>query len=307
MNNLKYVWKVMKKGFAGFDGDNCFRYAAALSFYTLFSIAPIVMISIHAASFFAQDIDFQQEMSNQFERLVGEQGAQGVEVLMESLQDEKRSTFQLVIGVIILLFSATNIFIQLQGAFNDIYNVRPKQGKAIVKQVIDRLTSLGMILSLGFILIISLVLDSIIVSLKGYLSRIFEDATVVLITITENLIMLGIMIGVVYALFHFLPDVRIKKKFKLKGSTLIAVLLLIGKFGISWYIGNSRFSELGGASASIIILMLWVYYSSLILFLGAEMIKGMAKVSNVYLPASHYAVRVKSVTVDEETGEEKKS
>ncbi len=299
MKQLRYAWKVLKKGAAGFDSDNCFRYSAALSFYTLFSIAPIVLISVYTAGLFA-DFNLQKEVTEQFSKLVGEKGAQGIEVLLESLQDQQQSYFQLIVGVVVLLFSATNIFIQMQGAFNEIYSVRPRQGRGLLKQVLARLISLGMIVSLGFVMIISLVLDSIIMTFKSYLESYFNNTAVLIIAITQNLVMMGLVWSVIFALFHFLPDVKIRKSFKLKGSFIITLLLFIGKFAIGWYIGNSHFNELGGASASIIILMLWVFYSSLIMFFGAELIKGMAKVSGVEFPASGYAVKVKSVKVEKD-------
>lgn len=298
--HLKRTWKILQSAGNDFGPDNCYSYSAALSFYTLFSIAPILLISIYVAGIFADDVNFQQEVIAQFESLIGTNGAQGVEVLLDNLENEDQSTFQLIVGIVVLIITATNIFIQMQSGFNNIYQVQPREGKAILKQVIDRAISLGMILSLGFVLIISLILDSLIITLKNSLGQQFGDITVNLLTLTENLILLAIIGGIIYALFHFLPDVRIPKRFKFRASAILATLLFIGKFGISWYIGNSRFSELGGASASIIILMLWVFYSSIILFFGAELIKGMSKVNDVHMRASHYAKKVKTVTVDKD-------
>lgn len=295
---LKKTWKILTSAINDFGPDNCYSYSAALSFYTLFSIAPILLISIYVAGIFANDIDFQQEVIRQFQLMIGPKGAMGVEVLMDNLQDKDQSTFQLIVGVVVLIITATNIFIQMQNGFNSIYQVQPKEGKGVLKQLIDRAISLGMILSLGFVMIISLVLDSLIISLKNALSEHFENFTINLITIGENLILLAVMGLVVYALFHFLPDVRIPRRFKLRVSSILALLLFAGKFGISWYIGNSRFSELGGASASIIILMLWVFYCSIILFFGAELVKAMSRVNDVHMPASHYAKKIKTVTVD---------
>ncbi|MBO6761512.1 MAG: YihY/virulence factor BrkB family protein, partial [Roseivirga sp.] len=106
--------------------------------------------------------------------------------------------------------------------------------------------------------------------------------------------------GVIYSLIRFLPDVVIPKRFIFKGSLITALLLLVGKFGIGWYIGNSNFSKLGGASSGVIILMLWVYYSSVILFFGGELIKAMAKVSDVYIRSTRYAKRIKYVELKDE-------
>src|SRR5690606_14092972 len=178
---IKYGWQVFFEAIKGFVRNNCFRYSAALSFYTLFSIAPMVMISVHAASLLAADVDFQGELINQFSELVGEQGAQGVEVLLENVDDDQATSFQLALGIIVLLFSATNIFVQLQNAFNDIYSVTTT-GRRFLKLVWDRVISLGIILSLGLVMILSLVLDSAIMLLQNYVLSLYPDLAVILIS-----------------------------------------------------------------------------------------------------------------------------
>lgn len=306
-----YSWEVLKAAVRNFMADNCFRYAAALSFYALFSIAPMVLISVHIAGLVAYNVDFQQEITQQFTQLVGPQGAQGITVLLDNLEQENSSTFQLVAGALVLLFSATNIFVQLQDAFNEIFSVKAAEGKGLITKILDRLISLGVILSLGFILIVSLVIDSAIVLMQQFLTAAFPDLAVVLIGTIQYLILAALAMLETYALLHYLPDVTIKKSYKVTGTVIIAVLMLMGKTTISWYIGNSRFSELGGATASVIVLMLWIYYSSLIVFFGAEVIKARGQVDGIVFPPRRYAVRVETVTVSEdETGRktvEKKS
>jgi len=300
MKQLKYVWKVTRKAGVHFDADNCYRYSAALSFYTLFSIAPIVYISIYVAGIFASDVDFRQLVSNQLSTIVGESGAKGVTLLLESLENRDQTVIELIIGIFVLLFSATNIFIQIQGSINEIFRVKPREEVGFKKILFDRLTSLGMILSLGFVMLISLVLDSIVVALRNWLERAFTDLTIDLITVGENLVIALLTFAVIYALFKFLPDVKVPKPYLIRAGLVITILLLIGKFGINWYISSSRFSDLGGASASIIILMLWVYYSSYILFFGAELIRAMGTVDGYKFQTSHYASRVKVVRVEKD-------
>lgn len=296
MSYLRYTWQVLREGLRGFIEHKCFRHAAVLSFYTLFSIAPMIMVSIHGASLLASSIDFQEEMIAQFSELVGEQGAQGIVVLMDSLENEEASRFQLLLGTGVLLFSATTIFVQLQNAFNDIFSVATT-GRKFLKLIWDRLISLGIILSLGLVMIVSLVLDSAIMLLQGYLTSLFPDVAVILISSLQYLVLLTLATAEIYALLHFLPDVYLPTRYKLRGCVIITALLVVGKSVISWYIGTSPFSELGGASASVIILMLWVYYSSLILFFGAELIYGMGIVDGINPHPKRYAVRLKSVEV----------
>lgn len=292
-----YVFKVARRSVANLLQDNCFRYSAALSFYALFSIAPMIFLSIYVAGLLASDVDFQQQITQQFSQLIGERAAGGIDVLMSTLEQQEQSRFQLVTGIAILVFSATNIFVQIQLAFNEIYAVRAKSGVGLIKQVLDRLISLGIILSLGFLLIVSLVLDSAVFSLHNYLFAVLNDAAVIIVAVTQYLLLLVLVSAVIYALFHFLPDVTLPKRDKIAGSVAVTVMLLLGKYGISQYIANSNLSELGGASASVIVLMLWIYYTSIILFLGAELIKAMAEVEGRQLPPRRYATRIKTVIV----------
>ncbi len=298
MKLLKYLWRVTRKAGVRFDTDNCYRFSAALSFYTLFSIAPIILISIYVAGLFARDVDFQELMTSQFSRLVGHSGAEGIGVLLDSLQYQDRSKFQLIIGIFVLLFSATNIFIQLQGSFNEIFKVKPKENAGIKKIFRDRLTSLGLILSLGFIMLISLVLDSMVMGFRNWLEAAHSDIAVDLITVGETLILASLTFSVIFALYRFLPDVKIPRRYLLWSALVATTLMLLGKFGINWYISSSHFNDLGGASASIIILMLWVYYSSYILFFGAELIGAMAAIAGYEFRTSHYAARVKTVRIE---------
>ncbi len=303
MRKLIYSWNVLGAAVRNFMADNCFRYAASLSFYALFSIAPMVLISVHIASLVAYDVNFQKEITQQFTQLVGPQGAEGITILLDNLEEENSSTFQLIAGTLVLVFSATNIFVQLQEAFNEIFSVKAAQGKGLIKKLLNRLISLGVILSLGFILIVSLVIDSAIVLMQNYLTAAFPGIAVVVIGALQYLILAGLAMLEIYALLHYLPDVTIKRSYKIKGTILIALLMLAGKTMISWYIGNSRFSELGGATASVIVLMLWIYYSSLIVFFGAEVIKAMGQVDDIVFFPRRYAVRVETITISEdETG-----
>ncbi|MES2605257.1 MAG: YhjD/YihY/BrkB family envelope integrity protein, partial [Pseudomonadota bacterium] len=121
MDALRYTFRVLVLTVKNFVGDSCLRHSAALSFYTLFSLAPMVMLSVQAASLFAAEVDFQRELVDQFSGLVGEQGAEGVTVLLENIQNETTSRWQIIFGIGVLVFSATNIFVQLQAAFNEIF------------------------------------------------------------------------------------------------------------------------------------------------------------------------------------------
>lgn len=299
---IRYSFEVAKSALVGLFGDKCLRSSAALSFYALFSMAPMVYLAVYIASLLAADVDFQHQITDQFSSLLGDKAAEGMTVLLDSLETEKQSRFQLLAGLAVLAFSATNIFVQVQGTFNEIFGVQPRTGAGLIKQVIDRVISLGIILSLGFLLIISLVLDSFVIAFSDYLFSVFNDAALIVVQLLQTLLLVTLVTGVIYAMFEFLPDVYLQRRHKIIGSVLVAGMLLLGKYAISVYIGSSRLSELGGASASVIVLMLWIYYTSLILFLGAEVIKAVADVDGAKLIPRRYATRVRKVVISETDG-----
>ncbi|HEY0961947.1 MAG TPA: YihY/virulence factor BrkB family protein [Pseudomonadales bacterium] len=299
MSSLRYGFRVFWLSIQNFLSDSCFRHSATLSFYTLFSLAPMALISVQVASLFAAEVDFERELVQQFTELVGPQGAQGVVVLLENLENAETTRFRLIIGAFVLMFSATNIFVQAQAAFNEIFCVKAATGRGIIKKALDRLVSLGIILSLGLIMILSLVVDSAMVLVQNWLATSFPQMTVYFIAMIQYVVLAVLGTLEIYALLHFLPDVQIPPKYKVHGCAAIVLLLVLGKGAISAYISTNQLSELGGAAASIVVLMLWIYYSSAILFFGAELIRSQAAIDEVPLLPKRYAVKVKSVVVEE--------
>lgn len=292
--------KVAGSAAAGLVTDNCMRNAAALSFYALFSIAPIIFVAAYIAGIFASDVNFQQQIAEQFAELTGDRAGEGINVLLGTLEQQSQNQVQLALSLGVLVFSATNIFIQVQATFNGVFSVQPRPKVGILKQVIDRVISLGIIISLGFLLIVSLVLDSLVMAFYTYLFELLNDAAVIVVQVLQTLVLVSLITGVIYAMFHVLPDVYLPRRFKLQGSVTVAVLLLLGKYAIGMYIANSRLSELGGAAASVIVLMLWIYYTSIILFFGAEVIRASAESEGTVLQPRRYATRVHTVLVSDE-------
>lgn len=304
IKRLVYSLHVATSAALGLLKDNCMRNAAALSFYALFSIAPIIYLAVYVAGILAADVDFQQQITQQFAELLGEQAAQGINMLLSTLETQQQNQFQLVVGIGVLVFSATNIFVQIQNTFNEVFRVQPRASAGIVKHVLDRVVSLGIIFSLGFLLIISLILDSVVLAFHQYLFELLNAAAVIIVQIVQMLFLVVLITGVIYGMFNFLPDVYLPRYLKLRGSVFVAASLLLGKYGIGLYIANSKLSELGGASASIFVLMLWIYYTSIILFFGAELIRAMAERDGVSLPPRRYATRVRTVVVGDDTAQQ---
>lgn len=295
--------RIIYNSITSFVNDRCFQYSAAVSFYTLFSIAPIVSIMIYIGSIFADDVVITEELQFYLEQFLSKESVEGVMVLVSNLQRDGQNIISLIVGIVILIFSATNLFIQFKEAFNDIFRVKAKEGQGFIKAIVDRSISFGMIVFLGVGLIISLIIDSVLLSFFDFFAAYFDSSNVVVAGIGGNIVTLTIVFFAVLSMFYFLPDVAIKRRILIVGSAITAFLLFLGKFIVGWIIANSSFNELSGASASVIILMLWIYYSSMILFYGVEMIKAMADAAGGGIKANKYSTRIKLVQVEKGKGD----
>src|SRR5690606_13590411 len=254
---------------------------------------------IAVAAVFVDSAVVRQEITESFQYMIGEQGAQGVVVLMDILKTGDEGGISLFTGLGFLVFSATTIFVQIKNGFNEIYQVRPVEGrKGWLKLIIDRLVSLGIIFSLGFMMLVSLALDTLILSLVRLLSRHYQELSLILLQVAQNLFMLGLAFGIIYALFRWLPDAVVPGRFLLRGALATTLLLGLGKFVIGWYISTTDFTQLGGAAASIVILLLWVYYSSAILYFGAELIKAQTLQRQGSLRPGPFARKIRIVEVE---------
>ena len=294
MKRLRSGATLVMSAMKGLMAHHGTRSAAALSFYALFSIAPIIYLAANVAGMLASDVNFQQQVTKQFAQLLGPQAATGIDVLLSTLESQSQSQFQVVIGVVVLIFSATNMFVQFQLTFNEIFGVQAQARTGFLKQIFDRVVSLGLVLSLGFLLIVSLVLDSLVLLFNEYLVSLFSDAAVVIAQASQLGALAVLVSSVIYGMFHFLPDVYLPNYLKLRASLLVAATLLVGKYGMGAYIANSRVSELGGASASVFVLMLWIYFSSLILCFAAEVIRVLAENDGVELQPRRYATVIRA-------------
>jgi len=298
-SGLKYSVNLFGEAGRNFVEDSCFRSSAALSFYSLISIAPLVLITIEVGGLFVDSTSVRDEVIEVFRNLIGDRGADGVFILMDSLLLEDSGVLPISFGVLLLIFSATTILVQVKNGFNEVFGIAPLEGKkGFLKQFFDRLVSIGLIISLGFALIISLTLDTVIVTLVGMISARFETLSLILLQVLQNLLALMLVYIVIFSMYRYLTDVQIRRRYLLSSALVTTIVLLIGKFFIGWYIGHSNLAELSGGASSVIILMLWVYYSSLIIFFGAELIKAQADFANYdYLPGK-YSKRVKLIEVD---------
>jgi membrane protein len=295
MDILKQSWKTLLKAINAFIEDNGFQYSAAVSFYTLFSLAPIVMIAVYVAGFFVEDASVLREFTRFLNEAIGQESTDAVLLLIETIQTDSQNKFYFIISILFLIVSATTVFIQFKDSFNRIFNVVPKSEIGFFKIIIDRSMAFGMILLLGIAMIFSLILDSILASFFNILLSNFQTAELFLVGLGSNMLTLVMIFFTVLMMFYILPDVNLRWRPLIYGSVLTTLLLVIGKFGVGMIIGNSSLNQLTGASSSVIILMLWVYYSSIIIFFGIELVKTMAETWQSEIKAGKFARRLKLV------------
>jgi membrane protein len=297
--HIKNAAGLLKQAFSEFNQDKCFHLAAALSYYTIFSLAPMLIIVISVASLFLGNETVQTAIYGQMQDLVGRQGADSVQSLIQNSYKPRTSILMTMVGIGALIAGATTVFIQIQDSLNIIWSVKPKPRRGFLKMMRDRLLSFGMILGVGFLLLVSLLLSAGLSIVGNFMTQrvaqfaIFFKVLEVAVSFILNAVLFG-------ALFKFLPDAKIKWHDVRIGGLLTSAMFAVGKVVIGLYLGNSHIASAYGAAGAIIIVILWVNYSSLILFFGAELTQVYAtKYGSSILPAD-YAVRV--VKTEQEVG-----
>jgi membrane protein len=270
MKNLGKYWDILKKAAHAFVDDNALKLSASLSYYMVFALGPIILIVITLMGSFSNREDVQLKVYNQLGKLLGPEAAVQIQSIIQNTQDSHHSTVGTIIGLIALFLGATGVFAEIQDSINYIWSVKAKPQRGWLRFIINRLLSFSIIISMGFILLVALMINAVMELLSERLMRLFSEGTVYLFY-AVNLLLIFIVITVLFAaIFKILPDARIKWKDAFIGASFTAVLFLLGKFLIGYYLGNSNIGVVYGTAAAIIFILLWVYYSSVILYFGAE-------------------------------------
>jgi membrane protein len=259
---------VRSAGRAWWD-DDCTRLGASLSYYTLFAIAPILLVATTiAGSVFGVEA-VTDEIVRQLDRLVGREGALAVQSLLEGAAHRPSGIFATLIGSIAFLIASTGAFLELQVAFNTIWRVKPRPEGHFYAFVMDRVRSFGLVVAIGFLLLVSLAVTAALAALNAWLFAL-SPANALLWTIVNTLVSIVVTTGLFALLLRFLPDVRLRWRDVTTGAAVTAVLFTLGQQVIGLYLGQSTIASMYGAAGSMMILLLWVYYSCQILLFGAE-------------------------------------
>ena len=261
----------MKQTFKEFGDDECAMRAASLSYYIVFALAPLLLLIILIASFFVDAETVRSTIQEQFAGMIGEDTANQVSAMIGAADQKQGKGLSSVLSTAALIFGATGAFMQLQSALNRAWEVEPDPNAGGIKNFIfKRVLSLGMILGIAFMLLVSLALSAFISAAGNALGSMLGGLGPVVQTVLDLALSLAVVTLLFAAMFKFLPDGKIAWKDVWVGAFFTAALFTVGKFGIGLYLGRSNPGEGFGAAASLAVLLVWVYYSSMILLFGAE-------------------------------------
>lgn len=249
--------------------DDAPRLGASLAYYTLFAIAPILIVATAVAGMAFGAEAVRGEIIDQLDRLIGREGARAVQSLLEGASQRRAGVVATVLGGITFVIAATGAFLELQAALNTIWRVKANPGARLEAFLIDRLRSFGLVIAIGFLLMVSLAMTAALAALGAWLSR--GSPGIPLVWTTVNLLVsVVVATGLFALLYRFLPDVRLRWRDVTTGALVTAVLFTIGQQLIGLYVGQSSIASSYGAAGAVMILLLWVYYSCQVLLLGAE-------------------------------------
>ena len=264
------IWLLIKTTINGWNSNYAQSMGAALAFYTLFSIAPLLLIVLSITGYVFGLEAARGEIASQLQNLMGEQGAMAVQALLQNVNKPRDGAMATVIGVVLLLIGATSVFAELQNALDRIWRT-PERARinGLFALLRERLLSFGMILGIGFILMVSLVFSAAIAAISQWWSPQFKDWAMLvnMLDIVFSFVMTTAMFALIY---KFMPSVKIRWNEVWIGAVITAILFTVGKFLIGLYIGRSAIASGYGIAGSLIALLVWVYYSAQIFLLGAE-------------------------------------
>ena len=269
LEKLKLFWTLLKKtGISWVDNDP-FGNSAIVAYYALFSLPSLLMLVAWIAGSIYGVEAVRGKIVDNIGGLIGEGVSEAIEGMIANASLNEGSTITVIIGVGMLLFGATGVFVRLKKAMNDIWNVESK--KTVWLQMLrDRVISFGMVLVLGFLFLISLVLSVVLKALSTYISTFAPDIAVAIATFFSLLLPFCVITGLFAALFRLLPDIHIRWKTTFLGAALTTVLFLLGEYMLGYYFSTSDPTSVYGGASSVVLILLWVYYTCLIMFFGSE-------------------------------------
>ncbi len=293
----KQVWRMITAAFQEWNKDKASRLAAALAYYTIFSIAPLLILVIAIAGFFFDTAAVREQLMGQIQSLVGSNGAEFLRTALDNANrpGESSGWVATIVSIVLLLIGATGVLVQLQIALNEVWNVEADPERGLSNLVRKRLLSFGMLLAIGFLLLVSLVISSVLAGFSSYFQSLAPGLDS-LVQLLNFVVAFGITTLLFALIFKYVPDVVITWGDVWFGAAVTALLFSIGRFVIGLYLGNSSFASSYGAAGSVIVLLVWIFYSAQILFYGAELTQVFAQRFGSKIRPNRFAVKQDSPT-----------
>lgn len=272
----KEVWATIKETGQEWGEDKLSRVAAALAYYTIFALPPLLVIAIAVAGFAIGRQNVQQRVIAQVQGIIGQAGAQAVAAMIQGAQNSSSGVLATVLSAVLLLFSATGVFVQLQGAFNTVWDIPPNKQGGILHTVFTRLEAVTMVIGVGLLLLISMLISAALSAVAVFAAHYLPASNWVM-QVVDYLVSF-VIIALLFALvFRTFPDTDVQWQDVWLGAAITAVLFILGQLGIGLYLGRSAVTSTYGAAGSLAVILLWVYYSAQIVLLGAEFTQVYAK------------------------------
>lgn len=307
--SAKSTWDITKRTFTKFANDKPLDYAAIIGFYTIFSLPAVLIIAIRiAGAVFGQEA-VQGEVVEQIGGIVGQKSAVQIQSIIQNASQSKATTIGTLVGIATMIFSATTVFVALQDSINAMWEVKAKPEKAWLKLIIDRVLSLALVVSLGFLLLVSLSVDIFLAVVNDFLQNQFTGVAVYFMTAANTLISLLISILIFAVIFKVLPDAKTKWVNVWVGATVTAVLFVTGKYILNIYFKHDPLADTYGAAGSLVLILVWVYYASIIFLFGAEFTQVYSQSHDRGIVPEEHAVKVEvqEIETDDEGNKEVKS
>ncbi|MDN3670771.1 YihY/virulence factor BrkB family protein [Echinicola jeungdonensis] len=293
------VFQILKDSVIAFGKSDSMSYAAGTAFYTIFSMPALLIIVLNIGSTFYQKGTVKEELLNQVEQLSGPESAETLDSIIYNASLETEGFVPKMVAIGVILFSATTVFVSLQTSINHIWHIKPMPEKGLLKFVINRLLSFSLVASIGFVLLVSLIIDALIVIFFNYVELLIKGVSIYLATLTSFVFTQGLMVVIFGLMYKILPDAKVRWRSVWLGAIVTMVLFALGKYLIGFYLGNSDVGSAYGTAGSLVIVLVWVYYSVIIFLFGAQITYFIAENIGKGIQPIKQAIKVKIVELEE--------
>jgi membrane protein len=297
MNKIKSLWQILKDAGSSFLQQKVLKYSASLSFYTIFAIGPMLLVIIYISSLFWGRQAIEGTVHDQISGLIGDAAAFQIQEIIKNAS-VSHNNYMAIVGILTLAFAATTVFTQIQDTINTIWNLKVKKGKGWEIMIKRRLLSFSIVAGLGLLLLLSLLFNSLMEGFMSRLQDLFPQMAIIIIYLVNQIITFLVVAFLFGFIYKVLPDAMLQWKDVSAGALFASLLFMIGKFCITFYINHSNIASTYGSAGSLVILLLWIYYSASILYFGAEFTKAWALRFGAEIKPKEYAVTIQVVVIE---------